>query len=121
MKIINKYIALVVFGALALTSCDDSILDVSQYDKIEISGEFESNQGALDGLTGIYDLMNPNGAPDPDWGFKPNVFSGTHPTMDTQATGWDANYNSQAWDAGQKEIAQGWAQAYTAIDRKSVV
>ena len=75
MKIINKYIALVVFGALALTSCDDSILDVSQYDKIEISGEFESNQGALDGLTGIYDLMNPNGAPDPDWGFKPNVFS----------------------------------------------
>ena len=27
--------------------------------------------------------------------------------MDTQATGWDANYNSQAWDAGQKEIAQG--------------
>ena len=29
MKIINKYIALVVFGALALTSCDDSILDVS--------------------------------------------------------------------------------------------
>lgn len=120
MKIINKYIALVVFGALALTSCDDSILDVSQYDKIEISGEFESNQGALDGLTGIYDLMNPNGAPDPDWGFKPNVFSGTHPTMDTQATGWDANYNSQAWDAGQKEIAQGWAQAYTAIARANL-
>ncbi len=120
MKNIIKYFGLVAFGALALTSCDDSILDVPQYDKFEISGEFESNQGALDGLTGIYDLMNPNGAPDGDWGFKPNVFSGTHPTMDTQATGWDANYNSQAWDAGQKEIADGWAQAYAAISRANL-
>ena len=120
MKNINKYLGLVAFGAIALTSCDDSILDVSQYDKIEIAGEFESNQGALAGLTGIYDLMNPNGAPDADWGFKPNVFSGTHPTMDTQATGWDANYNRQDWDAGQTEIANGWAQAYTAIARANL-
>ncbi len=120
MKNINKYLGLLVFGVLALTSCDDSMLNVDQYDKIEIAGEFSSNQGALDGLTGIYDLMNPNGAPDPDWGFKPNVFSGTHPTMDTQATGWDANYNSQNWDAGAKEIAQGWAQAYAAIARANL-
>ena len=120
MKNINKYLGLAAFGILALTSCDDSILDVPQYDKIDIAGQFESNQGALAGLTGIYDLMNPNGSPDPDWGFKPNVFSGTHPTMDTQATGWDANYNSQDWDAGAKEIADGWAQAYAAIARANL-
>lgn len=120
MKNIYKIFGLIAFVTLAFTSCDESMLDVAQYDKIEIAGEFESNQGALDGLTGIYDLMNPNGAPDPDWGFKPNVFSGTHPTMDTQATGWDAYYNRQAWDAGSKEIGQGWAQAYAAIARANL-
>lgn len=120
MKNINKILGVVALGALALTSCDDSILDVAQYDKIDISGEFSTDEGALDGLTGVYDLMNPNDAPDADWGFKPNLFSGTHPTMDTQATGWDAKFNSQNWDAGTTELAAGWAQAYAAIARANL-
>ena len=120
MKNLGKYLGMVALGALALTSCDDKFLDVTLYDKIDINGEFLSEESALAGLTGIYDLMNPNDATDGDWGFKPNLFSGTHPTMDTQATGWDANFNYQGWDATTTELANGWAHAYAAIARANL-
>lgn len=120
MKNINKIFGIVTFGALALTSCDDSFLSVPQYDKIDIKGEFLSNEACLSGLTGVYDLMNPSDDHDPDWGFKPNLFSGTHPTMDTQATGWDAKFNSQQWDSNTTELASGWTQAYAAIARANL-
>ena len=117
MKNISIIFGILAFCTLTLTSCGDDFLDVKQYDKIAIEGEFQSEEGTLAGLTGVYDLMNPNGGPDADWGFKPNMFSGTHPTMDTQATGWDANFNYQGWDATTTELADGWAHAYAAIAR----
>ncbi len=123
MKNINKVFGIVAFGTLVLTSCGDTFdkfLDVAQYDKVDVEGEFLTEEGALAGLTGVYDLMNPNDGPDGDWGFKPNLFSGTHPTMDTQATGWDAVFNSQNWSATTTELASGWAHAYAAIARANV-
>lgn len=120
MKNIYKFLGIVTSGVLSLSSCDEGFLDVPQYDKIEIESEFLSDEGALAGLTGVYDLMNPDGKTDGDWGFKPNLFSGTHPTMDTQATGRDAVFNNQTWTSGTTELAAGWAHAYAAIARANV-
>ena len=120
MKNIYKIFGIIALGALTLTSCGDDFLDVDEYDKIPIEGEFLTEEAALAGLTGVYDLMNPNDGPDGDWGFKPNLFSGTHPTMDTQATGWDAKFNSQSWNATTTELADGWAHAYAAIARANI-
>ena len=121
MNKLYKYIGVAAFGALALTSCNnDEYLDVDHYNIIDIKGQFENDRGAIMGMTGIYDLMNANDGPDGDWGFKPNLFSGCHPTMDTQATGWDKKFNDQSWDAMTTELASGWAHAYAAISRANL-
>ena len=117
MKNIYKIFGIVALGILSLTSCNEDFLDVAQYDKVDLKSEFLNEQSALEGLTGVYDLMNPNDAPANEWGFKPNMFSGTHPTMDTQATGWDAVFNDQTWDAGNEDLSKGWSHAYVAIAR----
>ena len=89
---------------LGLTSCDnDEFLDVDLYDVIASDAMFENDANAKKGLNGVYDMMFPNDAKDAaekdlydgDWGFKPNLFTGCHPTIDTQATGWDKNWNVQ--------------------------
>ncbi len=121
MKTTIKTLGLVGLGCFTLASCDnDEFLEVDHYNTIAVEGQFENDNGAIMGLTGIYDLMNANDGPDSDWGFKPNLFSGCHPTMDTQATGWDKNFNSQAWNAMTTELASGWAQAYAAISRANI-
>jgi hypothetical protein len=80
--------------ALGFTSCDnDEFLNVTQYDVIESTAMYESDANAKTGLNGVYDMMYPNGAYDGDWGFKPNLFTGCHPTIDTQATGWAKDWN----------------------------
>ena len=98
-----------IFGAalcsvmgLSLTSCNnDEFLTVDKYDSIDPSGLFEKNSNAIKGLNGVYDMLYPNDDFDGDWGFKPNLFTGCHPTIDTQATGWDKNWNSQGcWEVG---------------------
>jgi hypothetical protein len=37
--------------------------------------------------------------------------------MDTQATGWDKNFNQQVWTASTPELLAGWKHAYNAISR----
>ena len=76
------------FMATGFTSCNnDEFLSVDLYDKIDPSGLYEKDENALKGLNGVYDMMYPNDDFDGDWGFKPNLFTGCHPTIDTQATG----------------------------------
>ena len=105
-------------GMLGLTSCDnDEFLTVDKYDSIDPSALFEKNANAIKGLNGVYDLMYPNDDFDGDWGFKPNLFTGCHPTIDTQATGWDKNWNSQEWNANSSELLSGWKQVYAGICR----
>ena len=103
---------------LGLTSCDnESFLSVDKYDSIDPSGLFEKDANAIKGLNGVYDMMYPNDDYDGDWGFKPNLFTGCHPTIDTQATGWDKNWNSQEWNANSSELLGGWKHVYAGICR----
>ncbi len=104
--------------SLGLTSCDnDEFLEVNQYTIIASDAMYENDANAKKGLNGVYDMMFPNDAYDGDWGFKPNLFTGCHPTIDTQATGWDKNWNVQAWNSGSSELLSGWKHVYHGIVR----
>ena len=103
---------------LGLTSCDnEKFLDVNQYEVVASDASFENDANAKKGLNGVYDMMFPNDSYDGDWGFKPNLFTGCHPTIDTQATGWDKNWNVQAWNSGSSELLSGWKHVYHGICR----
>ena len=118
----NRYF---LFGAavcgmmgLGLTSCNnDEFLNVDQYNIIASDAMYESDANAKKGLNGVYDMVFPNDDYDGDWGFKPNLFTGCHPTIDTQATGWDKNWNVQAWNSGSSELLSGWKHVYAGICR----
>ncbi len=117
----TKYIFGTLFcGMLAFgfSSCDnDEFLNVDQYNIIPQSQMYENDENAKTGLNGVYDMMFPNGAYNGDWGFKPNLFTGCHPTIDTQATGWDKDWNSQNWNPSSNELLSGWKHVYAAICR----
>ena len=110
--------ALCSVTGLGLTSCNnDEFLDVDQYQIVASDALYESVENAKKGLNGVYDMMMPNDNYDGDWGFKPNLFTGCHPTIDTQATGWDKNWNVQAWNSGSSELLSGWKHVYHGIVR----
>ena len=101
------------------TSCNnDEFLDVTHYSILPQESAYESDENALASLVGCYDLMLPsntaghNGDP-----FKPYVFTTSHPSMDSQASGWDASFCRQGWDANTTELNDGWRHAYAAISR----
>ena len=110
--------ALCSLMGLGLTSCDnEEFLNVDIYDNIDMSAMFESDANAKKGLNGVYDMLMPNDTYDGDWGFKPNLFTGCHPTIDTQATGWDKDWNSQNWNPSSTELLAGWRHVYAGICR----
>ncbi|MGB8490907.1 MAG: RagB/SusD family nutrient uptake outer membrane protein [Bacteroidales bacterium] len=105
-----------VLFLLGITSCKKDFLSVNHYSILAADQMFKSDEDAKAGLVGCYTMMLPTDI-DGDWGIKPNLFIGGHPTMDTQATGWDKDWNSQSWTPGSPELLSGWKQAYTAISR----
>ena len=120
MKKSIKYLVLAGLGVVALSSCNnDKFLDVPQYNILSIDAQFEGDDNARLGLNGIYAYNNVS-REDDCWGFKPNLFTGCHPTMDTQCTGWDVKFLDQTWDANVGELGQGWSHAYTAISRANL-
>jgi hypothetical protein len=103
---------------LGVTSCDtNEFLDVDHYSILDAEQMFKSDKDAKAGLVGCYDMMLPVSETNGDWGIKPNLFIGGHPTMDTQATGWDKDWNTQNWNPGSPELLSGWKHAYKAITR----
>ena len=116
----RKSIYSLIAGTLVLaglSSCNnDKFLDVPQYDILDIESQFAGDEYAFRGLNGIY-VYNNVSKQDNSWGFKPNLFTGSHPTMDTQCTGWDVKFLDQTWDANVGELGEGWAHAYAAINR----
>ena len=122
MKNVFKYIgsaaccSLVLFGA---SSCNDEFLEVDHYDIIDMGALYQNDENAKMGMTGIYNWMVPDPTDgtsyDGDWGFKPNLFTGCHPTMDTYATGWDKDWTVQNWSAETTELNAGWSHVYHAI------
>jgi len=128
MKNISKILYSALLGGLFLTgmnSCNQKeFLKVDQYSLLAADQMFKTAEQAKGGLVGCYTMMLPTDVPadatkaiDGDWGIKPNLFIGGHPTMDTQATGWDKKWNQQDWNPGSPELLQGWKQAYAAITR----
>lgn len=104
--------------ACSLSSCDnEEFLNVTTYDVVESSAMYENDANAKKALNGVYDMLFPNDSYDGDWGFKPNLFTGCHPTIDTQATGWDKDWNCQKWNAGSSELLNGWKHVYAGISR----
>ncbi len=111
-------VALCGVTGMGLTSCDnEEFLDVTAYDVVDEAASYESKANAKKALNGVYDMVFPNDTYDGDWGFKPNLFTGCHPTIDTQATGWDKNWNVQAWNANSEELLNGWKHVYAGICR----
>jgi hypothetical protein len=128
MKTISKILFTLAAGLLLLgiNSCNSKeFMTVDHYSILSANQMFKTVADAKAGLVGCYDLVLPSGDVDGDgnadfdgdWGFKPNLFVGGHPTMDTQATGWDKQWNTQNWDAGSNELKLGWLQCYAAINR----
>ena len=119
----RKSIYSLIAGALVLTglsSCDnEKFLDVTRYDVADLKYQFESDHAARVSLNGIY-VYNNVSKQDGSWGYKPNLFTGSHPTMDTQCTGWDVKFLNQTWDANVGELGEGWAHAYSAICRANI-
>ena len=104
--------------AVGFSSCDnEEFLNVDQYNVIEPTAMYENDANAIKGLNGVYDMMYPNDAYNGDWGFKPNLFTGCHPTIDTQATGWDKDWNVQQWNPSSGELLNGWKHVYAGICR----
>ena len=74
---------------LGLTSCNnDEFLDVTHYKMIEGDEMFTSDDHAIKGMTGCYDQLLPDVNDD---AYKYWIFNGSHPTMDSQASGWDCS------------------------------
>ena len=120
MKRLMKYMK-VCAGLLLMagtSACNhDDFLTVDYYDIIDGDMMFTSIENAESGLIGCYDMFYPNSDYCGDWGLKPQIMLGDHPTLDTQATAWDRNYCIQAWTADDNDISNGWNHAYHAISR----
>lgn len=118
----SKLIYGLLVGAAITTgfsSCDnEKFLTVDHYSILDVKNGYDNDEHTLRSLDGLYDLFltddNYNGDP-----FKPYLFTGCHPSMDTQATGWDKNFMTQSWDANTTELQSGWNHAYAAISRSN--
>ncbi len=122
MKINNILYGLLAGSILLLgtTSCDnDKFLTVDHYSILDLDSGYDNDEHTLRSLNGCYDSMLPS---EDDQGlnadpFKPYIFTGCHPTMDTQATGWDKDFMTQSWTADKTELLDGWKLAYNGITR----
>ena len=114
----KKYIYLLLAGAFTLgatTSCDD-FLEVDQYEILPSDYMFKTEANVITGLNGIYDTFYTDQetklGDDQVWGFKPHVFAANHPTMDCQASGWDAEWQRHAWKPDKESIESAWRMSY---------
>ena len=108
-------------GLIGLSSCNaDKFLDVDHYSILPADQMFTSEEKAAIGLDGVYDMLWPtqNGTfQETDWNYKPQLLTGGHTTLDTQASGWDAQWNNQQWAADDRDLGPGWRYAYAQVGR----
>lgn len=120
MKKIYKTLFIATIGAVTFstTSCNNNdFLDVDHYTILPSDQIFKSEADASKGLTGCYDILFPEGTDADSWNFKPQLFFGCHPTLDTQATGWDKQWCVQQWLANDGDVAKAWKYTYRGISR----
>ncbi len=97
---------------LTSQSCKESYLDVDHYDILGADYLTESDEHFEDGLLSCYANMNQMINED---SMKPWLWFSGHPTMDTQATGWDKSWLTQSWSADQQEMYAEWRRLYDGI------
>lgn len=120
----KKIVILILSGGLLLfsiNSCDD-YLKVDHTDILSIDYVYNSEETAEEGLVGCYDCFYPDRSSNNEislasWGFKPQFMLAGHPTLDTQASGWDAAYCSEDWTSSSSEFLQIWEGHFMAISR----
>lgn len=114
MKNIHKILGLALAAGMVsgVTSCKEEFLDVDQYGIVSSDAVTESESNMLAGLISCYAEFHQKTNGDE---FKPNLWMGCHPTMDTQATGWDKDWNQQKWKADQGELLDEWKALYKGI------
>jgi hypothetical protein len=114
MKKINKTLALTLGAGAMLTvqSCSEDFLDVDHYDILSPEYIQVSEQGMDDGVRACYANMNQLTNGD---SMKPWLWLAGHPTMDTQATGWDKSWLTQDWAADQGELYDEWKRLFDGI------
>ena len=119
MKTIFKSLCFVALGATALgmTSCGEDYLDVDHYDIYDPNLLFQNEEYATRGLNGIYDCLFQDGSYADAWNYKPQLFFGCHPTLDTQCTGWDTKWCNQTWTGDDADLGKGYCYTYRAIGR----
>lgn len=109
-------IAATGIAALCFTACDnDKFLSVEHYDILPADQMFKTQNDALSGLNGIYDCLFADNTYADGWNYKPQLFFGCHPTLDTQATGWDVQWGQQSWTADDSDLGRGYNYSYRAI------
>ena len=119
-KIVISALSLLLL--LTTNSCKD-YLEVDHYDILPGDFMFQSEDNVEGGLIGCYDTFYPSkedneaGADGSMWGFKPQYMLSNHPTLDTQASGWDKAYCTEDWTSSSSEFLSLWVGCYKAISR----
>lgn len=114
----HTYLSLALVAGLAVAGCkSDEFFDIPQYSILPEDMMMTDESTALNGLTGIYDIFYPEGTDADTWNYKPQIFFATHPTLDTQAGGWDADFGRQQIPADQSDVAKAWKYCYRGVDR----
>lgn len=117
MKRILKYFSAAMLGCLAFTSCDNNeFLDVTHYSLLDESAMFLNDENAIKGMTGCYDLLHRRSGKNDD-PYKYWIFNGLHPTMDSQASGWDKDFMTQNWTPKNEQLRDYWRQSYACASR----
>ena len=117
------YISLLCGIMLLVTNSCSDYLDVDYYDILPGDYMFQSEKNVEAGLVGCYDTFYPSkedneaGADGSMWGFKPQFMLANHPTLDTQASGWDKAYCTEDWTSSSSEFLTLWVGCYKAISR----
>lgn len=121
MKYINKSIIIAAMGVATMglsTSCNnDDFLTVDHYGILPADQMFKTEDDAASGLHGIYDCLFADSKYADAWNFKPQLFFGCHPTLDTQATGYDVNWCKQGWTSDDADLGKSYNYSYRAIGR----
>ena len=77
---------------------------------------FSNDDEAISSANDIVECIYPHTGEDAgDWGFKPQIHMNTHPTLDTQATGWDKDWMIQNINCGSMELEIDWRHSYNSI------
>lgn len=116
-NLIYGLIAGAALTTMGLSSCDnEEFLNVTHYTMLEGDQMFANDENAIKGMTGCYDLLHRRGGKNDD-PYKYWIFNGLHPTMDSQASGWDKDFMTQKWTAKNEQLRDYWKQSYACASR----